>query len=392
VSEPCSRAGHIVSLKCGAPLCGGHALLTDCGHDSISERRVKTDSSAWYIGRLKPNAGADSRRGSYIPTLDGWRAISIALVIVSHALPGAPYLASLGTLGVSVFFAISGYLICTLLLKEHERNGSISLGGFYTRRAFRILPPAMTYMGVLLILGLAPMTDVMRCVFVAANYSVLASSYLGHFWSLSMEEHFYLFWPTILTLLRPRRAAMFAGVAIPVVLGWRLWALTHAQVGIFYHRTDVRLDAFFAPCLLAILLHRSRRLQEKLKRWLSPATILGLAGLLALTFFASRWEVHIEAVQKTLQSLTIPLIVTGTVLNSGSWLGKLLELSLLRLVGRISYSLYLWQEFAVVALPAVPIAIRLTGSLVAAVASYYLIEQPFIRLGARLRQWLAPRR
>ena len=70
----------------------------------------------------------------------------------------------------------------------------------------------------------------------------------------------------------------------------------------------------------------------------------------------------------------------------------LLELSLLRFVGRISYSLYLWQELAVVALPAVPIAIRLTGSLVAAVASYYLIEQPFIKFGVRLRQWLAPRR
>ena len=274
---------------------------------------------------MKPKAGAESRKGSYIPTLDGWRAISIVLVIVSHALPGAPYLASLGTLGVSIFFAISGYLICTLLLKEHERNGSISLGGFYMRRAFRILPPAMTYMAVLLILGLAPMTDVTRCFFIAANYSVLASPYLGHFWSLSMEEHFYLFWPAILTLLRPRRAAIFAGFAIPVVLGWRLWALTHAQGGIFYHRTDVRLDAFFAPCLLAILLHRSQRVQQKLKQWLSPITILGLAGLLALTFFASRWDVRVEAVQKTLQSLTIPLIVTGTVLNSGSWLGKLLE-------------------------------------------------------------------
>ena len=191
--------------------------------------------------------GADTRRGSYIPTLDGWRAISIAMVIVGHALPNTPHVSLLGALGVNIFFAISGYLICTLLLKEYERNGSISLGGFYTRRVFRILPPAMAYLGVLLLLRLAPVSDIARCLLFAANYSVLKSYYVGHFWSLSMEEHFYLFWPTALTLLRPRRAAIFAAVAIPVLLCWREWALTHAIGGVFYHRTDIRLDAFFRP-------------------------------------------------------------------------------------------------------------------------------------------------
>jgi peptidoglycan/LPS O-acetylase OafA/YrhL len=89
-----------------------------------------------------------------------------------------------------------------------------------------------------------------------------------------------------------------------------------------------------------------------------------------------------------LQAIVIPLIVTGTVLNSESWPGRIPEFWPLRFVGRISYSLYIWP--AVLALPTVPIAIRL-GSLLAAVASYYPIERPFIGMGARLvrRQALA---
>lgn len=331
--------------------------------------------------------GPNPRRESYIPTLDGWRAISITVVIVGHAMPGAPI--PLGALGVNIFFAISGYLICTLLLQEYKRNGSISLSGFYMRRAFRILPPAIVYMVVLLMLGVAPLADVTRCLLFAANYSVLTSPYLGHFWSLSMEEHFYLFWPTALQLLRPRRAAIFAGVSIPVVLVWREWVQMHAH-GAFYQRTDVRLDSFFAPCLLAILLHRSPAFQERLRRCLSLGTICGLAGLLALTSIASRSQGSLEAAQKSLQALVVPLIVIGTVLNSGSWLGKILELSPLRFVGRISYSLYLWQEVAAMGPPKIPFAIRLTASLAAAVASYYLVEQPLIRMGARLRRRAAP--
>jgi peptidoglycan/LPS O-acetylase OafA/YrhL len=327
--------------------------------------------------------GTASRRESYIPTLDGWRAISITVVIVGHAFPSAPV--PLGALGVNIFFAISGYLISTLLLMDYKRNGSISLGGFYIRRAFRILPPAMVYMAVLLILRVAPLADVTRCLFFAANYSVLTSPYLGHFWSLSMEEHFYLFWPTVLQLLRPRRAAIFAGIAIPIVLVWREWVRTHTQAA-FYQRTDVRLDSFFAPCLLAILLNQSPAFEERLRRWLSLPTICGLAGLLALTSIASRSQGSFEAAQKSLQALVVPLIVIGTVLNSGSWLGKILELSPLRFVGRISYSLYLWQEVAAMGPPEIPIFIRLTVSLAAAVTSYYLVEQPLIRMGARLRR------
>jgi peptidoglycan/LPS O-acetylase OafA/YrhL len=324
----------------------------------------------------------------YIPTLDGWRAISIAFVIVSHVLVQSPLMISLGPLGVSIFFSISGYLICTLLLQERARTGAISLRGFYIRRIFRILPPAMTYLAVMLVAGAAGLPDVLRCLFFAANYWEPHTFYLAHFWSLSMEEHFYLFWPTVLAFLGNRRAAVFAGAGVVVVLGWREWALIHAPGAIFYHRTDTRLDAFFAPCLLAILLQQSPAWRRRLQRWLSPPALVGLVGLLAGFYFLSRGSDHIEAIQKTVQSLVIPLIVTGTVLNPQTWIGRLLELAPLRFVGRISYSLYLWQEMALMALLHSALWLRLGVALAAAMVSYYAIEQPFIRLGARFRKRL----
>ncbi len=295
---------------------------------------------------------------------------------------------SLGPLGVNIFFAISGYLICTLLLKERARTGTISLRGFYIRRVFRILPPAIVYLSIMLLAGMAALPEVLRCLFFAANYLSPDSLYLLQFWSLSMEEHFYLFWPAILVFLGNRRAAVFAGVGIFVVLGWRTWALIHVPGAIFYHRTDTRLDAFLAPCLLAILLHESPVWKERFQRWLSPVTVVGLVGVLVALYFLSRGSDRIGAVQKTLEALIIPLMVVGTVLNPQTWLGRLLELAPVRYLGRISYSLYLWQQVGLIALGHSGLWLRLGASLALAMVSYYAIEQPFIRLGARVRKRL----
>ncbi|MGA3240067.1 MAG: acyltransferase [Bryobacteraceae bacterium] len=334
----------------------------------------------------------NSRKSSYIPTLDGWRAISIGLVIVSHLVPDNPVIVALGPLGVSIFFAISGYLICTLLLQERARNGRISLAGFYARRAFRILPPAVAYLTVVLALSLATLPDVLRCLLFAANYFEPAPAYLGHFWSLSIEEHFYMLWPAVLALSSDRRAATFAGVGVAAVLAWREWALTHLSGGNFYHRTDTRLDAFFAPCALAIILHSSAQWKERLRRWLTPAALVGLVGLVCASYLASRGSARVEAVQKTVQSMALPLIVLGTVLNPLGYLGRFLEAPPLRLIGRLSYSLYLWQEIFVPPRLHWPAWLRVGAALGAAAVSYSLIEQPSIRMGAWLRRRSATRR
>ena len=163
----------------------------------------------------------------YIPTLDGWRAIAILMVLVDHALffgfrasrvalwPVPP---ALGLHGVNLFFALSGFLITSRLLEEWRVTGAISLRGFYIRRAFRILPAALLVLAATATLGLVGLIPVSRmevlgAVFFFRNYLPGASYpdatgfFTEHYWSLAVEEHFYLAWPALLLLTLRKRWA-----------------------------------------------------------------------------------------------------------------------------------------------------------------------------------------
>ncbi len=167
-----------------------------------------------------------------IPSLDGLRALSIFLVMalhtiqrysVSHHVSLVWYAIFNGETGVFIFFEISGFLITSLLLQEHEKRGSISLRGFYLRRAFRILPPLYLYIGVIVLLGLAGRILLTRIDIVSALFffhNIKASDVmwsLEHLWSISAEEQFYLVWPFILVycLRRPGHAGRVAASVIP---------------------------------------------------------------------------------------------------------------------------------------------------------------------------------
>src|SRR5271156_418327 len=142
-----------------------------------------------------------------LPGLDGIRAISITLVIAHHcfAAPGTPSLglfdifAREGAFGVDMFFVLSGFIITTLLLQEEIKSGSFSVSRFYLRRAIRILPPALFYLLVVHLLSFWKLTevslaDVARAAFFIRNY-VNGPWSTGHFWSLAIEEQFYLVLP-----------------------------------------------------------------------------------------------------------------------------------------------------------------------------------------------------
>src|ERR1700722_18709415 len=171
-------------------------------------------------GKLVPRASK-----GYLPSLDGWRAVAITAVILCHAFGQESsnskinsLILNLGQQGVSLFFAISGYLITTLLVDEQQRAG-ISLRGFYIRRAFRILPPAYIYLAVLGAMGISEIIhvtpgEILSAALVYSNYWPLHSWFTFHFWSLSIEEHFYLLWPSLLALSGLARAKWFAFVGI----------------------------------------------------------------------------------------------------------------------------------------------------------------------------------
>ena len=138
------------------------------------------------------------------------------------------------------------------------------------------------------------------------------------------------------------------------------------------------LDAFFAPCLLAILLHHYPAVKSWLSRYLTPAATILIAGLLvALTATGLP-----PAAKKSMQSLLLPIIVVSTVLQPHTWLGQLLELRPMVWIGRISYSLYLWQQALtspLLSLASMPF--RIAALFGVAAASYYFVEQPMIRVG-----------
>jgi|SRR5579859_444767 len=346
----------------------------------------------------------------YIPTLDGWRALSITLVILHHSQIqwNVPILgrllqslARLGEVGVELFFAISGLLICSRLLDEESRAGHINIKAFYLRRVFRILPPAIFYLLVIAILGafhVIPVfpSDWFASLFFFRNYAMMLEYlnhsplplhwYTGHFWSLSMEEHFYLVLPAVLVVFRRTRRWVLAGMAISIAL-WRM-VLTHLvhRDYQFNFRTDTHVDALLIPAMFALAFYpltRSEAARKYMPAWSFPM-------FAAMEFILLNAKVPCFF---TLQAIVLPLLILSTVLHPHTTEGRILETRLLRWIGWISYSLYLWQQlFFGVNFAGSPPGlallrqqpINLLALLLCATFSYYAIEKPFIRLGHKL--------
>ncbi len=357
-----------------------------------------------FADSLQPvNSSRRSVTGRYLPTLDGWRAVAIAGVMTAHALPY--HWAKYGSRGVSIFFGISGFLICSRLLDEHRNSGRIDLGAFYLRRSFRILPPYIGYLGVLAILTAAGIvwvrpSELLACLTFTRNYlpqpqppsGMHQGWYTGHFWSLAVEEHFYLIWPLLLVALGSARARWAVAPLALAIGAWRVIDFRYRFVervlpGVsFYMRTDVSLDGLFWGCWLALLLD-DPRWRACLQRGLTPLTwSVSLAAYVALVLFQPPLHPVAEAV-------LIPILLVGTVLHPETIVGRVLEWEPLRWFGRLSYSLYLWQQLflldgpenrspALGRLQFLPISLVATFSC--AIASFYLIEKPMIRLGHRL--------
>ena len=191
-----------------------------------------------------------------VPSLDGLRAVSISMVIVGHASLAwhGHGLGRLGGIGVDLFFVISGFLITLLLLRERRRNGSISLRAFYVRRCWRILPAYLVFLGALFVLSVFGVVDLTERDWAGAltytvNFRPGTSWVMGHLWSLSVEEHFYLLWPVLLLLLGPARACALAAlyvVTAPVVR-LLIWRLGCRALDVDYC-TPARMDTIAVGC------------------------------------------------------------------------------------------------------------------------------------------------
>ena len=327
-----------------------------------------------------------------IPSLDGWRAISIAFVLCWHLIffKDGRWIDSTidyGTLGVFAFFVISGFIITRLLLDERERTGGISLKNFYLRRAFRILPALFCFLGGLAILtklGLAqssPRAIILSLSFLR-NYRPSPFTSLRHLWSLSVEEQFYLVWPFLLCRFSNRNASkLLIGVVIAAPIARLiLWATGASGVALTWHSESVA-DGLAMGCLLALgqrRLHENRIYQRFARSnlcLLLPVVTLGAAAL-------EKWPLVYQGLGKSIIFASIALGMDVSILRPLSFVGRVLNSRPFVVVGRWSYSLYLWQQVFLLQPAAAQkyawFPMNLALSFLAAVASFYLIEQPFL--------------
>jgi peptidoglycan/LPS O-acetylase OafA/YrhL len=348
-----------------------------------------------------------SREKTYLPTLDGWRGVAVIGVILYHGreqFPLSSLLMRMAThcyVGVDVFFAISGFLICGLLLREYQETGDINLRRFYIRRCFRILPPyyvslaAICAAGAFLALPFH-FADVPSCLFFYRNYRPLGVDesggfYTAHYWTLAVEEHFYLLWPVLLLAIKPKRAGKVAFLLAMLVFAWRtmeghfqLFAAVLPPANLLA-RTDTRMDALLWGCLAAIYFPEIQRMAARIRfsqLWFVPALIIVIAQ-----------KMHPPGMY-LLDAVLFPVLVVSTVIQPHSVLGRVLEWQPLRWIGTISFSLYLWQELFLPG-PAAELARggfrylqqpgwNLVVILACACLSRYVIEIPMTRLGHRV--------
>lgn len=358
--------------------------------DDGAERRTMRDAAA-----------------AYIPGFDGLRAIAVAIVLVAHAgydrtIPGG--------FGVTIFFAISGYLITNLLITEYARTDTIDLKLFYARRIVRLYPELIVLVVACLVFGPifgwdASLNEKLASFLYYMNYYYIFGGNDGgeiypwrQLWSLAVEEHFYIFFPGLMLFVARdwRSRLLWISGLIVVPLLWRFitYDWLHLPSEYNYAATDTRIDSIAWGCLLALLMREaSGAVRTSDKLWfISPAaTALGLAMILGSLVYRDesfRWTWRF-----TLQGIGIVLLIAN-VLFDRRWrfVVDILEYKYVRYIGRISYGLYLYHMFVNKMIEKIwPgmtgltfLSLSLVGSVAAGGLSHRLLETPFKPLRRRL--------
>jgi peptidoglycan/LPS O-acetylase OafA/YrhL len=337
--------------------------------------------------------------------IEGLRAIAVLMVLLYHA--GVPGLSG-GFAGVDVFFVISGFLITSQLVSEARRTGTVSLARFYARRARRLLPAASLVLVVTAVAGWLVLppgrrgelgTDVVGATLYVVNWVFAgrevdylaedsAPSLLQHYWSLSVEEQFYVVWPLLILLVlwlgRRLRLSLTSGLTlvlglvVAASLAWSVLA-TASSPGTAYFATTTRVWQLGVGALLVLLSGRLARLPRRVAAGLAVAGLVAIALTVVLVDRGTPWPGS---------AALLPTLGTAAVIAAGpAWPGsppaRLLGLPPMRFLGGLSYGLYLWHwpvlRLLAETRPDAGLGLRLAvaaGSVLLAWATLHVVENP----------------
>lgn len=346
----------------------------------------------------------DLLMGSYFPSMDGLRALAIINVIIRHiALKRSWAVWVDGSIGVHVFFIISGFLITTLLLKERVSKGTVSLRKFYIRRTLRIFPVAYLYIFTLIILSLIfhftlSNKSIFTSIFYLKNFPSGSDWYTGHFWTLSVEEQFYLIAPVILItdVNRYIKLIILASIVVPVVDfiafhnigGFYSIHTIHVITAVFLTLLDQGTLYILLGSLFSILIFKKILVLEKFKNHYLLSTVCFIA---AVIIHFPNSPIFIPYLSSTLFGILMAFVI---VLNlyENNFLTSILSNPVLVRIGILSYSLYVWQQLFTSQQPwsglfkySDSIALNMLALVLVSTCSYYFYERKFLILKSKFK-------
>ncbi len=314
-----------------------------------------------------------------IPSLDGVRAIAILLVMWGHWAEvrfHSPVAGAYASLGRRIFFVLSGYLITMLLMKELDKTSTIALRRFYVRRAYRILPAAIVFMIVVFVMFWHELRwyHMAAAAFYLVNYDFAHPWYLGHLWSLSVQEQFYFLWPGVLKRWYRHRVKIAVG-AIAVAPLFRIVCHFLRLHGRGDEAFPAVADILAIGCLLALFWKRI----PTVRVWWAA---LMLVPVVLVPIYMGVLKFHLTVVLLVVLWPALHLSIAGLLLHVVQRPYRILNFGPVVWLGKMSYSLYLWQQLFAFGEHPRPWYFPLLAVGVAT-GSYYLLEQPMIRMRER---------
>jgi peptidoglycan/LPS O-acetylase OafA/YrhL len=338
---------------------------------------------------------------SYIPCLDGIRALAFLVVLVSHSGFGRVVP---GGFGVTIFFFLSGFLITTLLRREAASTGTISIRGFYARRTLRIFPPMYaTLLAVVVLIDAGVLLGPVQWKAIGLSSMYLANFLpwltasvlpkgLGVLWSLAIEEHFYLIFPWIfLWMLRrkvsEKKAAIFLLIACGACLAWRIYLVDALRVTSdrTYMATDTRFDAILFGCAFALIANPlMREVPNSIQQHLGKLALLAIVAIVASMSY--REDAFRETFRYSIQSLALAPVFLFVLQSPQAWQSRWLEQKALRKLGRLSYSMYL-IHFCIISKIATFVHNRVSVAVLGFILSALFAQAMFLAIEQPISRW-----